>query len=199
MIVEDYGCSIPMSNTWVSIVVICIPPILLELIAGLYGCLSIHALCKRSKLNVTRDSNNNLDSKRYIRLICFSAFDLISVFPITLLYLYINVRTFVNMPDLIPEHYKISNVFQLPADLWRADVKIELCFELGRWITVWAAFVFFAIFGFTQESRNNYRAMLQPVIQIFVKITGIRVKSREAEGCVFTTFFFSFSFFLFSI
>ena len=195
MIVEDYGCSIPISNTWVTIVIICIPPVLSELIAGVYGCLSIHALYIRSKLrlNITLNSNNNLYSKRYIRLICFSAYDLISVFPIPFLFLYINIKAVVTMPDLMQDNYQYSNVFQLPTVLWRADTITELCFELGRWNTVWAAFVFFAIFGFTEESRNNYRAMLQPVIQVFAKITGIKSR-REAEGCVFIFFLSLFSF-----
>ena len=59
---------------------------------------------------------------------------------------------------------------------------------------VWVAFVFFAFFGFTKESRNNYRAVLQFVVQVFVKITGIKSRStnrsrNEAEGCVTSLFF----------
>ena len=198
MLVEDYGCSTgtPTSNIWLPIVITCIPPIILEIIAGVYGCLSIRALYKRSKLNlnVTRNNNNNFDSKRYIRLICFSAYDLITLFPINVLVLYFHIQAVYTIPASTQEYFKLSKILQLPAFLWRADRITELCFELVRWNTVWAAFVFFAIFGFTEESRNNYRAILQAVIQVFLKIT--RIKRREADGCVYNLFLFIFLFFV---
>ena len=53
-------------------------------------------------------------------------------------------------------------------------------------IIVYVAFVFFAIFGFTQESRNNYRATLHFADQVFVK----NCPRNKADGCV-TSFFFS--------
>ena len=190
MIAEDFGCSMPILSTWVTLLIISIPPILLELIAGVYGCLSIHAFHNRSKQNET---HNSFNSNRYTRLICFSAFDLLCGIPITLFYLYFNITILVPFPGLTQEHYNFSQIFLLPAVVWRANTLTELTFELNRWITVWGAFVFFAIFGFTEESRNNYRAMLQPVVQVFVKITGIKSRpSSKAEGCV-TSFFFLFS------
>ena len=90
------------------------------------------------------------------------------------------------------EHYNFSSIIQFPAAVWRASPLIELTVELNRWIMVWGAFVFFAIFGFTEESRNNYRAMLQPVVQVFTKITGIKnrpSRKAELEGCVILFFF----------
>jgi hypothetical protein len=52
IIVEDFECDMPILPSWVTLVIISIPPILLELIAGVHdGCLSIHALYNRSKLN----------------------------------------------------------------------------------------------------------------------------------------------------
>ena len=82
MIVEDYGCSPETYITWISLIIMNIPPLLLELIAGVYGCLSIRALYNRSI---------NLNSNRYIRLICFSVCDLLIGIPITLYYLYIDI------------------------------------------------------------------------------------------------------------
>ena len=198
MIAEDFGCSVPILTTWLSLLIINIPPLLLELIAGVYGCLSIHAFYNRSKLNETWNNNsdsNNFNSIHYIRLICFSACDLLCGIPITIFYLYLAITLLVPFPGLAEEHYKFSKIFELPAVVWRADTINELSFELNRWIPVWAAFVFFAIFGFTKESRNNYRTMLQ----VFAKSIGIksRPSNNEVEECVFFLQSFFFIFFLF--
>jgi pheromone a factor receptor len=188
MIVEDYGCNNSAYATWVLLVIITIPPILLELISGVYGCLSIRAYYKRSKLNET---HNILNPDRYIRLMCFSAVDLLTGIPITVFYLYRNAVELVPFPGITQKQFSL--IYQLPAVEWRADRLTELSLELNRWILVWVAFVFFAIFGFTQESRNNYRAMLHFVVQVFVKITGIKSRpGNKAEGCVTSLFFLFF-------
>ena len=187
-IVEEFGCSLPVLFTWVAIIIISLPPILLELISCVYGCLSIHAFYNLSKPNdlETRSNNNNLNPKRYLRLICFSACDLISGMPLTWFYLYLNIKDFVPYPGLTQEHYQYSQINQVPAVVWRANTTVELSYEFNRWISVWGAFVFFAIFGFTEESRKSYRTMLRPVVRFFVKITGIksRSSSNDAEECV---------------
>ena len=193
-IAEGYGCIMPVLSTWVAIIILALPPILLELISGVYGCLSIHAFYNFS--NETRSINNNIDTNRYLRLICFSACDLISGIPLTLFYLYIYIKGLVPFPGLKQEHYEYSQIVQVPAVLWSSNTLVELDYELNRWLSIWVAFVFFAIFGFTEESRNNYRTMLQPVVQFFVKITGIKRRSSDnnAEGCVYIVLFsFSFS------
>ena len=185
LIVEDYGCSTAYYPNWVSLIITTILPILLELIAGVYGCLSIRTFYKRSI---------NLNSNRYIRLICFSVCDLLVGIPITLYYLYNTIAVVTLDPFSSPTQEQFSQIFQVPAVIWRSTTFSELNFELNRWIVVWGAFVFFAIFGFTEEARNNYRAMLQYVIQFFVKITGIKSRPRsseaQAEGCVISFFFF---------
>ena len=196
MIAEDYGCSMPILTTWVTLVFISIPPILLEIIAGVYGCLSIRAFYNRCKSNGTRNNSLNLgfNSSRYIRLICFSACDLLVGIPVMLFYLYMTITSLAPFPGLTQEHNNFSQILQLPAAAWRADTLDELSFELNRWIIIFGAFVFFAIFGFTEESRNNYRAMLQYVVRVFMKITGIKCR-RKTEECVYNFFFFFSSLF----
>jgi pheromone a factor receptor len=189
-IFEDYGCSESILSTWVSLITLAIPPIILEIIAGVYGCLSIRAFYNRSKN--TQINNMNFDSNRYLRLIFFSVCDLLVGIPITLFYLYVDARVLVPFPGLKAEHYDFSYIFHISAVDWRATTLSELSVELNRWIIVFGAFVFFIIFGFTEESRNNYRAMLQCVVQVFVKITGIKKRpqaSSKDEGCVIYPFF----------
>ena len=187
MILEDYGCLMPILPSWVALIIISIPPVVLEFIAGVYGCLSIHAFYSRSRVIET---HNNLNPSRYMRLICFSVCDLLFGIPVALFYLYINIKIFVPFPGLTQEHYQFSQIIEVPAADWRATPLSELSYELNRWIIVWGAFVFFASFGFTEESRNNYRAAFQSVVKVFVKITGIKYRpstGNKTEECV--TFF----------
>ena len=182
-IVEDYGCSSSIAHTWVAIVIVAVPPILLELIAGVYGCLSIRAFYKRrSQLNGCCPSHPDFNSNRYIRLMCFSALDLFIGTPFSAVYLCFSITGLTPFPGVSQEYQNIFEVTQVPAVVWRATMINELTFELKRWIMVWGAFVFFAIFGFTEESRNNYRAMLQSVVQGFIMITGIKsLPSHKSE------------------
>ena len=194
-IVEDYGCSISAPGTWVFLVIISILPIILELVCGVYGCLSIRAFYNRSRLNDSENLNIlDLNPDRYIRLVCFSAADLLCGIPITVFYLYYDSSL-----GLVPfrgvTQHQFSLIYQVPAVEWRTVMLSELSVELNRWIVVWVAFVFFAIFGFTEESRNNSRAVLQFVVQVFVKITGMKSRSttrsrNETEECVTSMFFF---------
>ena len=201
VIVEGYGCSSSLLGTWVAVVIVSVPPILLELIAGVYGCLSIRSLYKRrSEVVESLSGHQNLNSNRYIRLMFFSFCDLLVVIPITVLFLYLNTRTalfpftrktLLPFPGLTREHHHLSRVVRVPAAVWRASTLLELAVELNRWMVVWGAFVFFAIFGFTRESRNNYRAFLRSVVQAFMTMIGIKTRpSSEPEGCVSFFFFF---------
>jgi pheromone a factor receptor len=108
LIFEDYGCSQSILVTRVSPITITIPPILLEIMAGVYGCLSIRAFYNRSKN--TQINDFNFDSNRYLRLIFFSACDLLCGIPITLFYLYISITESVPFPGLKEVHYDFSYI-----------------------------------------------------------------------------------------
>ena len=187
IIVEDYGCGYFPPVTWIFLVIVSILPMLLALISGVYGCLSIRAYYNRYKLNET---HNTLNPDRYIRLMCFSAANLLVGTPIAAYYLYSNAVELIPFSGVTQNQFSV--IYRLPAVQWRADKKTELDIELNRWIIIISAFAFFSVFGFTEESRNNYRAVLQFVVKVFLKITGIKCRRprNQAEGCV-TSFFFS--------
>ena len=107
----------------------------------------------------------------------------------TVFYLYRNVVELVPFPG----YKQFSLIYQVPAVEWRADMLTEQSMELNRWIIVYVAFVFFAIFGFTQESRNNYRATLHFVDQVFVKITSRTALEIKLMGVLRRCFFCSLS------
>ena len=120
---------------------------------------------------------------------CFSICDLVVGIPITVFYLHLDIAALVPFPGLKEEHYHFSQVVQVPAVVWRATMIDQLSLELDRWIIVWGAFVFFAIFGFTKESRDKYRTVLQSVVRVLTLITGIKSRPSSTEECVFFFFF----------
>jgi len=54
-------------------------------------------------------------------------------------------------------HAHYSRVVQFPSSIWRAQPAFSVLLESSRWLTVLAAFVFFAFFGFAEEARKHYR------------------------------------------
>lgn len=189
-IVEDYGCSSSIALTWVAVAIVAAPPILLQLIAAVYGCLSIRAFYKRrSQLKESFSSHPNFNSNRYLRLMCFSALDLFIGTPFAALYLCFS-SGHASFP-VFSQGYHFSEVTQVPAVVWRATAISELIYEMKRWIVVGGIFLFFAIFGLTEESRNKYRTTLQSFVQ---GLTGIMSRPGSMdERSAFLRLFFSVS------
>jgi pheromone a factor receptor len=204
MIAEDYGCNIAVLNSWVTLVVFTLPPILLEIVAGVYGCLSVYSFYKlghRSHLQCF-SRYQNLNANRYVRLMCFSLCDLFVGLPLATTFLYFELSPpgLVHYPGLKQAHAHISEILPVPAFAWRATLISELSFELHRWSIVGSGFVFFANFGLTRESRNTYRAALQSVVQFVLRrkaamksLRNSPPASSKAEECVsfFSSYFCS--------
>ncbi len=104
-------------------------------------------------------SNKNPNHNRYIRLIALSAAQICISMPIAFFFLFINAGYLTVFPwiswEVTHAHYYI--VGQVPSFMWRADPITEASLELGRWIIVISAFLFFAFFGFAEEARSHYR------------------------------------------
>ena len=104
-------------------------------------------------------SNNNPNRSRYIRLIVLSATQVLASLPITLFSLFCNLYYIPIHPWISWDntHLDYSVVGQFPSAVWRADATLGVLPELDRWILVFAAFIFFAFFGFAEEALRHYR------------------------------------------
>jgi pheromone a factor receptor len=60
-------------------------------------------------------------------------------------------------------HSNYSEVIQIASFIWRSDPGMANGLEMFRWSLVACAFVFFAFFGFTDETRQFYRRMYKPI------------------------------------
>lgn len=60
-------------------------------------------------------------------------------------------------------HSDYRRVEQFPAMIWHLIPGKVLALELTRWLAVFAAFIFFAFFGFAEEARKNYSSAAQSI------------------------------------
>jgi hypothetical protein len=61
-------------------------------------------------------------------------------------------------------HEDYSAVYQIPASIWKNNSDSVFDLEMYRWSLVLCAFLFFALFGFAEEARQNYRHMYASVV-----------------------------------
>jgi len=105
-------------------------------------------------------SNRRLNRGRYFRLMCLAAVDICCTIPLGS---YLLHRFLSEHPKAWVSWSKTHNgknymhILQIPASVWRALPYAQFGLETTRWLVVFSAFVFFALFGFADEARQHYR------------------------------------------
>ncbi|KAJ3567262.1 hypothetical protein NP233_g6477 [Leucocoprinus birnbaumii] len=173
-IYEDFGCLTATYATWVALVFVNIPPLLLGLCSGTYAILSIRAFNKsRAQSKEMLSSYSNLSSSRYIRLMALAATDVIGTVPLAIFVIVENMKGprahWISWQDT---HANFSRVVQLPALIWRQSQHLEIALEVNRWAPVACAIVFFAFFGFADEARKHYRSAASSAARLVGVSTG---------------------------
>jgi len=162
---EDIGCFPFTYNTPVALALVSIPPIIIGLISGVYGVLSIRSfLLLRSQFQEVLSVNKNLRVGRYLRLMMLSGIETVSTLSIGSYALYLNITVLEPWKGWEDTHVDFSFVGQYPAVLWRATPFAPML-ELSRWLVIVCAVVFFIFFGFAEEARKNYRSAAQSVVK----------------------------------
>ncbi|KAJ4490529.1 hypothetical protein J3R30DRAFT_95748 [Lentinula aciculospora] len=74
----------------------------------------------------------------------------------------LSLISFVSLDDIHRDvfndtHFDFSRVVLVPAVVWRSDPATVVALELNRWVPIFCAFVFFALFGFAEEAMKNYK------------------------------------------
>ncbi|EKM79051.1 STE3-type pheromone receptor [Agaricus bisporus var. burnettii JB137-S8] len=160
-IFEEVGCYPYTYNTWVALLLVSAPPIVIGLVSAVYGVLSIRALYRtRAQSRAILSVYSNLNTGRYLRLMALSGLEIICTVPLGIYATYLNLQNGALHPWIswADTHYGYSRVDQIPSILWRANSIEESSLELTRWICVVCAVLFFAFFGFADEARSRYRS-----------------------------------------
>ena len=177
------------------IVVSGIPPLLIGLVTAHYAALTIIAFNRRRvEFNNHLAQHSNLSSSFYLRLMGFAGCEILGTVPIASYFLYLaisaGVEPWTGWSDV---HSHFSRVGFLPRSDWE-NSRYKTSHELGQWIFVICAFIFFGFFGFAEEARTNYRAAYLTVAKHIGLSTasfkpfgspGPRSKRNDIEAFVF--------------
>ncbi|KAF7324080.1 STE3-type pheromone receptor [Mycena kentingensis (nom. inval.)] len=155
MILEDVGCQCfpRVYLTIVSIFLVNVPVILVGLISAVYYVPAIKALLRMRAqaqqlfhpgrgASTSASSGNTITTARYTRLIALALCDILCTVPLGTFFL---AKTIAG--GLSP---------WISWDDTHADLSGAV--ELTRWLAVFAAFLFCALFGFAEKARHRYRA-----------------------------------------
>jgi len=79
-------------------------------------------------------------------------------------------------------HKHYSKVIQVPASIWKNNPNSLLALEMFRWSLVLCAFLFFALFGFAKEARQNYRRLYTSIAGRIGYSTSALLRSSNATS-----------------
>ena len=86
-----------------------------------------------------------------------SSTEILGTIPLGTYFIVSYVKTgIVPWPGWARLHRHYSEVVQVPSSIWKNDPRASLGLELFRWSLVACAFLFFALFGLSDEAREHY-------------------------------------------
>jgi len=88
-----------------------------------------------------------------------STTEILGTIPLATYYIVFDAKLGVSPYSWTSTHRHYSEIIQVPASIWKNDYNTALTLEMFRWSLVFCAFIFFALFGFAGEARQNYRRM----------------------------------------
>ncbi|KAG6899200.1 hypothetical protein C0993_012366 [Termitomyces sp. T159_Od127] len=193
-IFEDIGCFPATYTTPVALVLVSLPPLLIGCVSAVYSILSIWAFAKSHRQFQQLLPRGTINTNRYIRLMMLAGIETFLNIPCSILAIY---ETYIARPmypwrGWADTHYNFSQVFQVPAVIWRSNALVARGLELNRLGICLTAFIFFAFFGFAEEARKNYRLGLQSVTKhmgistsiTFFSSTGSKIKGTFTSSMV---------------
>lgn len=135
-----------------------------------YCSLTVWAFLKRRReMNQFLTSNSQITMSRYFRLMALAMMDTFLTVPLACFSIWLNAVESVVSPwkGLADAHWGFHRIEQIPAVMWRLSKWNTLSFYLDRWFIIFCALVFFAFFGFAEESRKNYAKVYWSVAKRF--------------------------------
>lgn len=135
-----------------------------------YTVLSLRAFSRRrAAFSEFLATTTSLTAGRYFRLMALAMTEMMLTVPLSIVSITLNATSSPLEPwrSWADTHFAFSRVEQYPAILWRANSTFSAAVQLGRWIDVAVAFIFFAYFGFASEARIQYCAAFWAVAKLF--------------------------------
>ncbi|KAF9789562.1 fungal pheromone STE3G-protein-coupled receptor [Thelephora terrestris] len=159
-VIQEVGCHASVVNTLLSYFLVTMWPILFGLISFVYCVLTMRSFLQRqAQFAEFLSSNKALSASRYFRLMALACIEIMCTIPISIVFTVLNLKAEPFEPWVSWEdtHSNFSRVVLIPSVIWRQTKLVEVSIECGRWSPLFCALLFFAFFGFAEESRKNYK------------------------------------------
>jgi pheromone a factor receptor len=122
--------------------------------------INIYTFYKRgSQCRKMMSSTSGFSQSRYLRLMAISSVELLGTIPLSMVIIVADaIEGFDSTPwrSWADTHSHYSVVPQIAGFIWKDIPKIAFFLEMYRWLLVACAFIFFALFGFAGEAREQY-------------------------------------------
>ncbi|PIL26113.1 hypothetical protein GSI_11867 [Ganoderma sinense ZZ0214-1] len=180
-ILQGVGCLPEIYNTPPAYPLVFMWPPLIGCVSFVYAFLTLLGFFRhRIQFREVVSSNGaGMTVSRYFRLMLLSISEMVCTIPIGAYSIYINTAG-VNLAPWISwanTHAQFSHVEMVPAVFWRQNRSFLISVVMGQWVYVFAAFLFFALFGFAEEARKHYVATFWWVMKWF----GVRPKQKSEK------------------
>ena len=117
--------------------------------------MAICAFYKRRRNHMQLISGRN--GGQYLRLMAISATDILGSIPLGTYNMVFDAKLGIEpWKGWASMHSHYSEVDQFAGFIWKNDPKTVTSLEMFRWSLVACAFIFFALFGFVVEAREQY-------------------------------------------
>lgn len=156
------GCVPSIDNSWPSIPLLLIWPVVLWLVAAAYCVLIIHRLIKyrRDFSTILSASQSSINNSRFIRLFAMATALIVLYMPLAILLFVENVDFSKIARASNSQPYSWSHVH---SPYWSSMIDLVQSYgraNLDRWIQVVTGYVVFLSCGFGQDAQVMYRSWL---------------------------------------
>lgn len=136
--------------------------------------------------SILSSTRSSLTVNRYLRLMMLSCSEILLTVPLTSFSIYITTAGVTLAPWVSWEetHYNFSRVKHVPSFIWRHNRAYLISVEMSRWIYPFAAFIFFALFGFAPEARRHYAIAYWRILGHFGVKPAPKQAGLELPSCV---------------
>ncbi|KAJ7585980.1 STE3-like pheromone receptor [Mycena floridula] len=182
-ILEEVGCFPVTYNTLPAYFLYSMWPVLLGVISFTYSFRTLRSFwIRRVQFSELVSSNSAMNASRYFRLMLLAFIDMLFTIPLGVYTIYtgsagVELAPWISWDDT---HFDFGRVGLFPSLMWRQSRSFEISTELTRWLAVFAAFVFFSLFGFAVEARKHYFQAFMWVAKPFGYRPSVKVAAPKA-------------------
>ncbi|KAJ6535578.1 pheromone A receptor-domain-containing protein [Mycena capillaripes] len=187
IVLQGFGCASSTSDSWFSVVVISILPLIPPLISVVFYCpLIIRTVyIQRQNTNDFLQSNGSISRTSYFRILALGCLDIVITLPISIINL-VSFFATLSGPRSLPAYigWTANHADFAPFGIPYADItdtpwdSFTTYFDYGQYAVL--AIAIFALFGMTSSARSAYWSR----ITLVGKLVGWKPSARQSHSSI---------------